>query len=193
VAVRYWAFALLLPAVAIVAASLVHVVAFDGRVEPESTGTPVLSPVPFFEVFLIGGGNGELGRRGFALPRLQRPSPALAASLLLGTVWFLWHPPLFYIRADFHRSIPLELVAHRIVGVSVLYTRLFDSTDGSLVFPRLSYTANTFTAFVLPVLPAGSTDPPRPLRLVVAVVVPVTGPETPSRHSPKATSIEWSA
>lgn len=37
----------------------------------------------------------EVGRRGFALPRLQARRTALNASLVVGAGWALWHLPLF--------------------------------------------------------------------------------------------------
>ncbi len=40
----------------------------------------------------------ELGWRGYALDRLQAKWGVLAASLLLGAVWAVWHVPLFFIK-----------------------------------------------------------------------------------------------
>jgi membrane protease YdiL (CAAX protease family) len=39
----------------------------------------------------------ELGWRGFALPRMQSRWSALAASLILGTIWTVWHLPFWAI------------------------------------------------------------------------------------------------
>lgn len=43
----YWAFALLLPAVAIVTASAIHIVVFDGQFAPEPVSALVLYPILF--------------------------------------------------------------------------------------------------------------------------------------------------
>jgi uncharacterized protein len=39
----------------------------------------------------------ELGRRGYALPRLLAQRSALAASLILGVMWGAWHLPPFFV------------------------------------------------------------------------------------------------
>ncbi len=38
----------------------------------------------------------EVGWRGFALPRLQKDHNALVATLVVGSLWGLWHLPLFF-------------------------------------------------------------------------------------------------
>jgi membrane protease YdiL (CAAX protease family) len=50
-------------------------------------------------IFLFAGGPvfEEIGWRGFALPRLQRLHGPLVGTLILGTLWALWHLPLFLI------------------------------------------------------------------------------------------------
>ena len=174
--------------------------ATGGSLPPLSLPDPPIIVIGFVYVLLTSVAGEELGWRGFALPRLQRSYSALTASLLLGIVWFLWHLPLFYMQDDFHRFIPLELFALQVVGFTVLYTWLFNSTDGSLVLPHLFHTANNFTFFVLPVLPGGPTDSTRPLWIgigllwvVVAVVVLVTGPESLSRTASRVTYLDRTA
>jgi membrane protease YdiL (CAAX protease family) len=105
---RYWAFALLFPAVAIVAASLAHTVVFDGQFDPASTSTLVRSPALFVQVFLFGGGSEELGWRGFALLRLQRSYSALVASLVIGVGWFAWHLALFLVAGSAQAAVPVH-------------------------------------------------------------------------------------
>jgi len=149
---------------------------------------PPILVIGFVYVLVTSVAGEEIGWRGFALPRLQRSYSALTASLVLGVVWFLWHLPLFYMADDFHRFIPLELFALQVVGFTVLYTWLFNNTDGSLVFLHLFHTANNFSFFVIPVLPMAPGDPTGALWIgiailwvVVVAVVVDAGPEDLTR------------
>jgi membrane protease YdiL (CAAX protease family) len=48
----------------------------------------------------------ELGWRGFALPRLLAERSALAASLIVGVLWGVWHLPTFFVPGlPQHRSL----------------------------------------------------------------------------------------
>jgi membrane protease YdiL (CAAX protease family) len=133
VPLRYWIFAVLFPAVAVFFASTLHILVFDGGFEPESTDVLVLYPVLFVQVFLIGGGNEELGWRGFALPRLQERYSDLAASLVIGVLWFLWHLPLFFVEGSSQVRVPLYYYGIAVLSLSFVFTWLYNQTDGSVL------------------------------------------------------------
>ena len=184
VPVRYWVFALLFPAVAIVTASLVHIVAFDGRFDPESTSTLVLYPVLFLQVFLVGGGNEELGWRGFALPRLQQSYSALVASLLIGVGWFAWHLPLFLVAGSSQAGDPVYSYGLAVIALSVVFTWLYNETGGSVLLTMVLH-ASVNTGGILYLAGGGAalqTDLPNVLYAVVFLVaalavVAAYGPE----------------
>jgi len=75
----------------------------------------------------------EFGWRGFALPRLLRCWPPLAAALILGVIWWAWHLPTFFIHAlsQSQLSIPLFLVNS--LALSILMTGLHLRTGGDLL------------------------------------------------------------
>lgn len=56
-------------------------------------GAFVSLPGMILLVAFAGGGNEELGWRGFVLPRLQQALSPLAASVVLGLIWAIWHAP----------------------------------------------------------------------------------------------------
>ncbi len=95
VPLRYYAYALGLPAlvfavVNVVLAALgrsVDLASLPGRL-PTYAGTLVF-------VAVLGGGLEEPGWRGFALPRLQRTHSPVRATLILGLVWGVWHVPIY--------------------------------------------------------------------------------------------------
>jgi membrane protease YdiL (CAAX protease family) len=85
--------------------------------------------------FLTYGLGEEVGWRGFALPRLQRTRPAANAALLLGVLWACWHLPAFLYRDTYTEMGPLgfPMFAVSVVFASVVFTWLYNSTDGSLL------------------------------------------------------------
>jgi membrane protease YdiL (CAAX protease family) len=182
--VRYWAFALLFPAAAVITASLIHIVVFDGQFAPEAVSTLVLYPVLFLQVFLVGGGNEELGWRGFALPRLQRSYSALVASLLIGVGWFAWHLPLFVVAGSSQAGVPVYYYGLAVVALSVVFTWLYNETGGSVLLTMVLH-ASVNTGGILYLAGGGAalqTDLPNALYAVVFLlaalaVVAAYGPE----------------
>ena len=84
----------------------------------------------------VAGLSEELGWRGFALPRMQASLPALAASLLLGVLWSLWHLPLLIALGSVTLTSPgLVWFIGFVLGTtaySVLFAWVYNNTRGSL-------------------------------------------------------------
>lgn len=151
---RWYGFAIFLPLALAVVAILVHII-WSGETQ-QLTNVDWLTHVPAFMLAIpltllaklpLGPMAEELGWRGFALPRLQRKMNALNASLILGLVWALWHLPAFWVpgaalgleQALTFGSIGLYVLD--VVGISIVFTWLYNSTRGSLLIDFLFHAA----------------------------------------------------
>ncbi len=109
-------------------------------------------------LLVLGGGQEELGWRGFALPRMQERMGPLAASVVLGVLWGLWHLPVFILVPGYNSSgtglasiaaSMLVFTAVGTVGQSLLLTWLFNHTHGSALLAVLAHASlNASSAFV---------------------------------------------
>jgi len=120
----------------ILSAGVALFVAFGGPVDA--------SALPFPGVYLFvlawgtvwGGGQEDLGWRGFMLPLLQERYSALASSVLVGFAWAGWHLPLFLNPTTTHGGWPLSQQLLWLVSIlagSVLWTWMYNSTGGSVL------------------------------------------------------------
>lgn len=104
----------------------------------------------FFNLAFGGSLGEELGWRGFWLPRLLRQRTPLAASMLLGVAWALWHAPID-LAAGFGVSGPGSLLVRLLwtLPIALLFTWVTLRAGGSLLPPlALHTTLNTFPDFV---------------------------------------------
>ena len=101
-------------------------------------------PERFLFIFLFIGLGEEPGWRGFALPQLEKKYSPLIASLILASVWALWHLPL--VGSEFPWPIvPAFLLS--LFGAAFMLTWLFNRTNGSVFLPMLFHaTVNTIGA-----------------------------------------------
>ena len=113
--------------------------------------------VEFVRVLFLGGPLGEeLGWRGFALPRLQATRSAFSASVLLGAIWGVWHIPLYFVSgtgqqetaASAGAAFAIGAFVVWTIGLSILFTWLFNQTRGSLIVVMLFHAAVNLGAFV---------------------------------------------
>lgn len=143
--------------------------------------------VPFFLFEAISNGE-EMGWRGYVLPRVQARHNALAAALIVGVIWGMWHLPKFL--APFDGAL-FALTLVKSMADSVLYTWLNNNTRGSLLLVTLFHAAGNTAGFFM--LPAGGDDKVALLAIITAlvmlsavVVVVHSGPQWLSRAAGRA-------
>lgn len=140
---RWYAIALMIPVAMVSVATLVlFILAVDLHVAELPSRVLAFLPTVLF-MTLLGGGQEELGWRGFALPRLeQRLQPSIGA-LALGVVWAVWHLPLFYVPGTSQFGTPFAVYGFGVVGLSILFAWLFNRSASVAVVMLLhgSYNA----------------------------------------------------
>ena len=192
VGIQWYAVALLLPIVVILAAAALNV--FLLGAQRTSSVADLGGWSSFLLLFLLSllipgfaGTWEEPGFRGYALPRLQFRYSALIASLILGVLWAFWHLP-FVVTGE-HIWIDATLF---IIEWSIVYTWLFNNAKGSVLIVMLFHAMNnTFSsAFESQMFSGADSVNQAWLRLalwglVAIVVVVVYGPEHLSREHRK--------
>lgn len=133
---RWYAAAFGLPLLLGVAFAL-GVSILTGTFDPSNPArTLALYPVMVLLITLVGGGQEEFGWRGYALPVLQDRWNALAASVAIGVVWAVWHLPAFLSDVPGYTG-SFAGYALLVVGLSVVFTWLYNNTGGSVLLAML--------------------------------------------------------
>ncbi len=148
---RWLGWALLLPLLlfggGIMGTILLGVTPFD----PVILSNPPYALIGFVVIFLTAGPlQEELGWRGYALPRLWEGRSALSASVILGSLWWLWHLPLVVIPGKFMTNEPLAFPASgvEIVLTSILLTWVYLQARGSVLATMLFHTAMNWSIWI---------------------------------------------
>ena len=157
VGIQWWAFALFFAIIPSVAALYL----FDllGGPPVDWSGLqPLYTVVPMFIMLTIAAGIGEeFGWRGFLLPRLQARHNALFSSLIVGTIWAIWHIPLFFIKGtsqyDWQSQsglLPAILGYSLFVIVSsIQFAWVFNNTGRSVLLAAVMHGAsNTWGGYI---------------------------------------------
>ncbi|MGM0371634.1 MAG: CPBP family glutamic-type intramembrane protease [Halobacteriota archaeon] len=132
---KWWLLALALPLL-ILALGSVLFVALGGPVDLDSFPFPGIYLFALVWGTVWGGGQEELGWRGFMLPVLQERYSALVSSLAVGVAWALWHLPLLLNATTIHGgwSRSQQLIwFFTIIAGSILWTWMYNSTGGSVL------------------------------------------------------------
>jgi membrane protease YdiL (CAAX protease family) len=180
IGIKWWVLAFGLPLV-ILSVGVILFVAFGGPID--------LSSLPFPGVYLFvlawgtvwGGGQEDLGWRGFMLPLLQEKYSALVASLLVGVTWAGWHLPLFVNPATTQGGWALSQQLLWIVSIlsgSILWTWMYNSTGGSVLAVAVFHAGVNGMGVFHPadteaIAPGGVPDPSLSLLSEVTGMIPL--------------------
>jgi membrane protease YdiL (CAAX protease family) len=109
----------------------------------------MMAIITFLYGIIYAGLSEEPGWRGFALPRLQAKFSPLVSSLILGVIWAVWHAPGRFGGIE-DKSLSDTLVEWvLILLVTVIFTWIFNRTQGSILVTALLHPAmNTATNFL---------------------------------------------
>jgi membrane protease YdiL (CAAX protease family) len=127
--IQWWLFLLLgIPVIIYSAAAIIGTIDEPFRFSPWYMLFPAL-----LQSLLLGPLGEEFGWRGLALPLLQRRFSPFWASLILGTVWAIWHVPAFLMSGTPQSAWSFGPFLLGLIAIAVILTPLFNASRGSLL------------------------------------------------------------
>lgn len=88
----------------------------------------------------------EFGWRGYALDRLQARYNAIVSSAILGFFWGIWHWPHFFVSGSPYEGVPFWVFIPLVIPTTILYTWIYNNTEGSILGVTLFHTMNNISA-----------------------------------------------
>jgi membrane protease YdiL (CAAX protease family) len=116
----------------------------------------------------------EVAWRGYALPRLQTTMGPLGASLVLWGVGMLFHLPLFLLRGGHPAGYPFLVWALLFLGLTLIFTWVFNGTQGSLLLVHLLHQSINAWIEAIPLYPV-VTQSIAPIGFAIGLLVIVAG------------------
>ena len=114
---------------------------------------PIVLAIPYFILMLvIGGGQEELGWRGYAQEPLQEKIGVIPASLVIGVIWGIWHLPLWFMTGDLHSAYSFLAFVMMTTSISIMYAWLYNSSGKKLVVVMFFHAMSNTAAPLLPFL-----------------------------------------
>ena len=136
-----------LPAIHLIGVGLATFAGGSFPVHPALAGLLVL--------FIVTNFGEEIGWRGYALPKLQERMSPLAAALVLGVVWAMFHWVALLGNADAPWAFVAISTAH-LMAISVLLTFVFNGSGQSVPLVALAHAAyDTVSIGVVPLAETG--------------------------------------
>jgi uncharacterized protein len=107
-------------------------------------------PVYWLIMVFLGGGQEEIGWRGYALPILEARYGAWQGNLMLGSIWAFWHVPLYLVPGHMQQYLPFVPFLIGCIGMSFFYSWIMKASGGRPLSAMIAH--GTINAFI-PVFP----------------------------------------
>lgn len=98
-----------------------------------------------FAILISGPLGEELGWRGYALSRMLQKQSALAAGVILGLIWGVWHLPSFFAAGLPQMELQIPAFILTAVSLSVFVTWIFVNTKQNVFISFLLHYSVNFT------------------------------------------------
>jgi membrane protease YdiL (CAAX protease family) len=134
---------------------------FVAWIIPEFFGEKRIEPyIPFymFPIYLLamtffGGGNEELGWRGYILPYLEKKFGLIFGSLILGVIWAAWHLPLWFIPGSSQMYMNFLVYAFITIGYSYIFSWVIAASGKRLLSGLITHgVVNSFSVIFPPII-----------------------------------------
>jgi len=137
-----------------------------------SAFVPLKFVLLFFVMAAIDGPLGEeIGWRGVLLPQLmQRVSP-LAASLVVGVVWYAWHVPLYAAEDKLPGMGEHAFFLYTCLALSVIFTWFFLKSNASTFLMIYVHDASNYATFLRAKLFPKDATSPWPIAVYAALLL----------------------
>jgi len=129
-------------------AAMLHGIADGEYVQNNEPASFALLAVMLVMSLITGAMGEELGWRGFALPLLQQRFNPLVSSLIIGSVWAVWHLPLWFTGMGWEQ-MSFSLFAVSCIMMSIVLTWICNNTNGNMVLVTLFHMCFNFGLNVL--------------------------------------------
>lgn len=99
---------------------------------------------------IIGGGLEEIGWRGYLQPALQKKWPSFTSTLIVGSIWTLWHLPLWFIVGSNQMSMNFLWFTVTVLALSFLLTVIYLTTKSIFLCIIFHALINSFWEVYIP-------------------------------------------
>jgi len=109
-------------------------------------------PIYLLIVTLFGGGQEEIGWRGYILPFLEKKYGLILSSIILGVIWAVWHIPLWFIPGTSQTYMNFIAFTFMTIGYSFIFSWVLEASENRLLSGIVAHgVANGFIA-LFPIL-----------------------------------------
>lgn len=116
-----------------------------GETPPSAPALWMLAP-QLAIMLTVGGGQEEIGWRGWLHPRLRTRFGLWTTPLLVGSIWFCWHLPLWWMPGSIQTHIPMVTFAMMTIGLSMLMARALETSKGGAAVAIWLHALNNLAA-----------------------------------------------
>jgi membrane protease YdiL (CAAX protease family) len=148
------------------------------RLPPFSTNILFLFPALLFLIF-FGGGQEELGWRGYIMPYLEKRFGLLVGSIILGIVWAVWHLPMWLVPDSGQINYPFLGFLIQTIAYSFIYSWIIEASGKRLLSGLIVHgTGNAFSSILPKIIPGNGWAQPRywiycSLLLIIGIIIVV--------------------